>query len=367
MHTAQRASIRLPIVGCLMQYVGFQWDIAWHILIGRDSFWLPPHWMVYFGVALVLTSGLFPIWRGRGQAPLGSYLLAVSALAQISAAPIDDLWHRLYGIDNTLWSPPHLAFILSGSLTPLALILLLRDRDLFDAPPARGWLDSTLILSWRPRQLLRNPSLILCGLALAWLDFTLTEFRFHVPPQIFPWDFALFPPLMIAIVLLAGFIGLVITGLVGSISLVSLSFTVVAMLVNLELMLVFVAPLGMLDFDWFASGLLGIQSVPMLIPSAIAADLTIARLTQLQLLPRAVVASLIFAALFYAVQFPYSQLTPPAWQAELLGGVPLALWLSPLAAIVGLLVGRTLERARALRYGILRCRHLTARYSQRGA
>jgi hypothetical protein len=30
---------------------GVQWDIQWHVLIGRDSFWIPPHLMTYAGVS----------------------------------------------------------------------------------------------------------------------------------------------------------------------------------------------------------------------------------------------------------------------------------------------------------------------------
>lgn len=29
-------------------------------------------------------------------------------MIQVSAAPLDDLWHHRYGLDVTLWSPPHL-------------------------------------------------------------------------------------------------------------------------------------------------------------------------------------------------------------------------------------------------------------------
>jgi len=31
-----------------------QWDIQWHVLIGRDSFWIPPDVMTYAGVALAV-------------------------------------------------------------------------------------------------------------------------------------------------------------------------------------------------------------------------------------------------------------------------------------------------------------------------
>ena len=30
---------------------GVQWDIQWHVLIGRDSFWIPPHLITYAGVS----------------------------------------------------------------------------------------------------------------------------------------------------------------------------------------------------------------------------------------------------------------------------------------------------------------------------
>src|SRR5437773_11528214 len=32
--------------------IGVGWDIRWHIVIGRDSFWIAPHVMTYAGVAL---------------------------------------------------------------------------------------------------------------------------------------------------------------------------------------------------------------------------------------------------------------------------------------------------------------------------
>ena len=29
--------------------VGLQWDISWHMTIGRDSFWTPAHMVIYLG------------------------------------------------------------------------------------------------------------------------------------------------------------------------------------------------------------------------------------------------------------------------------------------------------------------------------
>ncbi len=42
---------------------GVQWDIQWHVRIGRDSFWIPPHVMTYSGVTLI---GLASFGVSRG-------------------------------------------------------------------------------------------------------------------------------------------------------------------------------------------------------------------------------------------------------------------------------------------------------------
>ncbi len=50
---------------------GVQWDIQWHVLIGRDSFWIPPHLITYAGVsaAVFLSFGMlfWETWRGTGE------------------------------------------------------------------------------------------------------------------------------------------------------------------------------------------------------------------------------------------------------------------------------------------------------------
>src|SRR5256885_1534654 len=42
----------------------------------------------------------------------------------ILAAPIDDLWHRLFGIDVTLWSPPHLLGLAGSQVSNLGGLLI---------------------------------------------------------------------------------------------------------------------------------------------------------------------------------------------------------------------------------------------------
>ena len=40
------------------------------------------------------------------------------------AAPIDDLWHRLFGLDVTIWSPPHLLGIFGAAVNTVGCLLI---------------------------------------------------------------------------------------------------------------------------------------------------------------------------------------------------------------------------------------------------
>jgi hypothetical protein len=121
---------------------GLGWDIRWHVLIGRDSFWIAPHVLIYASVALavVVSLGVIALETARrGQAVSGAiqlfglvgtrgfHLAWLGMAVVIVAAPIDDLWHRLFGPDVTLWSPPHLLGLLGAQVNTLACLLIARE------------------------------------------------------------------------------------------------------------------------------------------------------------------------------------------------------------------------------------------------
>jgi hypothetical protein len=149
--TVARAGLWTLFAAKVVTAWGTNWDIQWHLLIGRDHFWIPPHVIIYSGVAaMVLVSFGVLAWttvralggaaeepgmvRIMGLTGTPGYHLAVWGIAlTVLAAPIDDLWHRLFGLDVTLWSPPHLLGLLGGTVNAVACWLIARE-----AYPARS-------------------------------------------------------------------------------------------------------------------------------------------------------------------------------------------------------------------------------------
>ena len=113
------------LVAKLVGAWGLAWDIQWHMTIGRDTFWIPPHLMIYSSVTagLLLGGGVLAFERLRGiRTTRGFRLAALGLVIVILAAPIDDLWHRLFGLDVTLWSPPHLLALFGSAVSTLACL-----------------------------------------------------------------------------------------------------------------------------------------------------------------------------------------------------------------------------------------------------
>jgi hypothetical protein len=117
--------------------IGFIWDVAWHIDFGRDrQLFTSAHTLILtgllgIGAAGVASIGLAtveraPVWRRIGPLHVPASALALIVLSGGAATgfPLDDLWHRFYGIDVTMWGPTHLLMIGGASFTPIALWLM---------------------------------------------------------------------------------------------------------------------------------------------------------------------------------------------------------------------------------------------------
>jgi hypothetical protein len=133
--------------------VGFVWDIGWHLGNGRDDGLLanPAHYLIVIGLFGIFLAGAMAIVVPYGKpgpaavritrhwyASIGGVLLAVCGLYALVGLPLDDLWHRMFGQDVTLWGPTHLVMLGGACLSVFAGLLLEyeahRERP-DDAPP----------------------------------------------------------------------------------------------------------------------------------------------------------------------------------------------------------------------------------------
>ena len=57
-------------------------------------------------------------------APVGGVLMAGCGLYALIGFPLDDIWHRIFGQDVTLWGPTHLMLIGGAGLSLIAVLLL---------------------------------------------------------------------------------------------------------------------------------------------------------------------------------------------------------------------------------------------------
>jgi predicted membrane protein len=122
--------LALGLVGVALTWFGAAWDVSWHRLIGRDTFWSAPHLFLYGGISLWgLASLVATITAMRGRpvrgrelrigplrAELGLALVGIAAALVIASAPFDDAWHLAFGRDIDIWSPPHLAGVAGSAL-----------------------------------------------------------------------------------------------------------------------------------------------------------------------------------------------------------------------------------------------------------
>lgn len=130
--------IALMALGGAGAMVGIYLDTAWHRTLGRDSFFIFPHTLVYGGCATVALAGALgiaaatrrgpaafggPIFSaGRLRLPFGFTLTVMGVLFVMAAAPVDTLWHWMWGKDVLIWSPPHLLLVLGGDVTTLGVL-----------------------------------------------------------------------------------------------------------------------------------------------------------------------------------------------------------------------------------------------------
>ncbi len=252
----RESRVRRVLAACIAlgfgaSIIGVGWDVQWHAAVGRDSFFIPSHLMLYSGViiagvlslALVLRDSR--LWRkpgsgvsdantvhvlGRFYGPIGFIVCGFGMLTLLIAAPFDNDWHELYGIDVTVWAAFHVMGILGAAIGGLGLIYMVASEANRAAAPRpaaepRPWSPLNGLVVAALAFLLPAPMVLLLPAALQWPTTEIGPLAFLT----YPVMVALMTPL----VLIAA---VRFTGRVGAATLVGLLFTA------LRLAMVWLAP-----------------------------------------------------------------------------------------------------------------------------
>ncbi len=296
----------LAIGAAVVTFMGAIWDIGVHIDKGRDNgpFGTTAHYPMLVGlVGLylcgVLAVGLAPLRRasrsaveirGLGPVPVGALLILAGGGYAMLGFPLDDLWHRVFGQDVTLWGPTHTMFF-GGLITAVsgAVILMVEGARSVGREPFGRWTRKPLIG-------------VLGGVFLFVATHATDEFNWGLPQYRQVWQ-----PLMLA--------GFGAFGLILARSLGGRGATIGALLAYLPLQLVEVVLIGALGTTRPASILF--------VAEALIVEALMWRRSGLT---AAAVAGLGVGTLGFAAEYGWSQFAQPLpWHPALLAeGLPTA-------------------------------------------
>ncbi|CAN5120890.1 hypothetical protein BH24ACT23_BH24ACT23_05350 [soil metagenome] len=178
----------------LLAFLGFLWDVSIHIDKGRDEGPLanPSHYLILGGLFGIFTAGfvacVLPLERpsrsairivGDWYAPLGGVVVAACGMFALIGFPLDDVWHRLFGQDVTLWGPTHLMLIGGAAMTLIGIAILMVEASRakpVDGRPPRSW------IAWTRRVALSGGLLIGLMVFPVEFDFGVPQFRMVFGP-----------------------------------------------------------------------------------------------------------------------------------------------------------------------------------------
>lgn len=129
-------------IGVALQISGSNWDIVWHGIGNVETFFTPPHSVIYSGVALaiggVVVGEIIHTTKISQQKnisakknifgllivslPLPIKLAVIGCILQLTAGPFDFWWHNQFGFDGLL-SPPHSVLAIGMLMAALGALI----------------------------------------------------------------------------------------------------------------------------------------------------------------------------------------------------------------------------------------------------
>jgi hypothetical protein len=186
-------------ISLLIALFGMLWDISLHIADGRDEGPLanPAHYFILAGLFGVLAAGFLSMVlprpgekpsdsairiRGDWYAPLGGVLITACGAFALIGFPLDDVWHRMFGQDVTLWGPTHLMLIGGAAMTLVGQAVLIVEARRAQERSGRPNREPSWVMSLRQVAL---TGAFLLGLSTfqAEFDFGVPQFRFVFEPM----------------------------------------------------------------------------------------------------------------------------------------------------------------------------------------
>jgi hypothetical protein len=170
---------------------GFIWDVSWHIGNGRDPGPLanPAHYFIVIGLFGIFLAGMLAVVLPYDKpgpaavritrdwyAPVGGLLMAGCGLYALIGFPLDDIWHRIFGQDVTLWGPTHLMMIGGAGFSLFAVLMLEYEggRAMPETPPEG-------VFAKQERPFIKFLRYLSCGGLLIGMSVYQIEFDFGVP------------------------------------------------------------------------------------------------------------------------------------------------------------------------------------------
>lgn len=119
----------VSLFGSVLEIWGGSWDITSHLLGAPESFFTPPHAVLYSGVGITLVTAIIisvilvkDRETRKASFSFGLKLIIIGSVIQIVAGPGDYAWHELFGVDGLL-SPTHLTLITGILIQSVGIVI----------------------------------------------------------------------------------------------------------------------------------------------------------------------------------------------------------------------------------------------------